>query len=434
VSSIGFHNATIRDRSAGSGVAAAVILLLFLVAALFSAQRKDVTQGFDEVAHLSYVAQLQKSGEFWPRLESLRMLDPASFRFTAAPNYLNHPPFYYWLLARLGPNIEDNPGAALAHRIVNILLATLGLAALLALGHYARFDKLEFYAYAVPLFCIPVLAPIAGAVNSDNAAFAGGALATLAAWQLIAGRSRQWLAAMLAGVVIASWAKFTGFVLSGGLAGGVLLYLLWRRRLSAIWVLPAMLALMVALAPYALFLAQYGSPTPETPGLAAMLRDGARAAGWADAPRLAFPAYVVHFVSEFITGWMPTLATRSAMHYAALALPVAAVLCAVAGLALSLRRLQRREETTLDIMVVAGMAAIAVTLACHIVFSYRHHLATGWMMEAYPRYYLPLAAIIPLAGLSLLAAVHHPRWRNALLALLIAGPILFRLFGAPLGS
>src|SRR3954469_5925814 len=103
MSSIGFHSARIRERPAGSGVVAAVILLLFLLAALFSAQRKDVTQGFDEVAHLSYVAQLQKSGEFWPRLESLRLLDPASFRFTDAPNYLNHPPFYYWLLARIGP-------------------------------------------------------------------------------------------------------------------------------------------------------------------------------------------------------------------------------------------------------------------------------------------------------------------------------------------
>src|SRR4051812_32503733 len=145
------------------------MLSLFLLAALFSAQRKDVTQGFDEVAHLSYVAQLQKSGEFWPRLESLRLLDPASFRFTDAPNYLNHPPFYYWLLARIGPHVEGNPDAALVHRVFNVLIAALGLAALLSLGLAARFERMQFYAYAVPLFCIPVLAPIAGSVNTDNA-------------------------------------------------------------------------------------------------------------------------------------------------------------------------------------------------------------------------------------------------------------------------
>jgi hypothetical protein len=54
-------------------------------------------------------------------------------------------------------------------------------------------------------------------------------------------------------------------------------------------------------------------------------------------------------------------------------------------------------------------------------------------MDAYPRYYLPLAAIVPLAGLSLLAAVEAPRRRAALLAFLIAGPAVFRVFGAPLG-
>jgi hypothetical protein len=54
-------------------------------------------------------------------------------------------------------------------------------------------------------------------------------------------------------------------------------------------------------------------------------------------------------------------------------------------------------------------------------------------MEAYPRYYLPLAAIVSLAGLSLVAAVEAPRWRAALLEFLIAGPVIFRVFGAPLG-
>jgi hypothetical protein len=215
---------------------------------------------------------------------------------------------------------------------------------------------------------------------------------------------------------------------------GVIIYLLWRQRLRARWLLPAALAFMLALAPYAVFFAQYGSPTPDTPALMTMLRDGARAAGWADAERLSFPAYVIHFISDFITGWMPTLAPRTALNYAALALPIAAMLCAIAGFAVSIRRLLRREETALDVVVVAGMLANAATLACHIVFSYGHHLSTGWMMEAYPRYYLPMIAVIPLAALSLLAAVHHPRWRAALLGLLIAGPILFRIVGAPLGS
>jgi hypothetical protein len=44
-----------------------------------------VTEGFDEMAHLSHVAALQSMPEpFWPRFERLHLIDPARFRFTAA--------------------------------------------------------------------------------------------------------------------------------------------------------------------------------------------------------------------------------------------------------------------------------------------------------------------------------------------------------------
>jgi hypothetical protein len=180
--------------------------------------------------------------------------------------------------------------------------------------------------------------------------------------------------------------------------------------------------------------AQYGGPTPNTPGLKAMFESGARITGWADAERLSLPAYVVHFLTEFVTGWMPALAPRGALNHAMLAIPVVAMLCGGAGLAVSLRRIVRREEMPIDVIVAAGFGAIAATFVSHLLYSYGNHLATGWMMEAYPRYYLPLAAIIPLAGLSLLSAVKHPRWRVALLCFLIAGPLIFRLLGSPLGS
>jgi uncharacterized membrane protein len=102
-------------------------------------------------------------------------------------------------------------------------------------------------------------------------------------------------------------------------------------------------------------------------------------------------------------------------------------------LVVSLRRIWRRQETALDVVVIAGALAIAVTFAIHVGYSYGRYAATGWLMDAYPRYYLPLIAIVPLAGLSLLVAIDAPRWRAALLAFLVAGPVVFRLFGAPLG-
>jgi hypothetical protein len=405
--------------------------VLFVFASALSAWRKNVTQGFDELAHASYVAHLQSNHEIWPTLENMRMLDPASLQFTSAANYLNHPPMFYAIMARLGPTLEGHPGALLLHRFLNIVLAMIGLAVMLAIA--AQLPRIEFYAYAAPLVCMPVLVPLAGAINNDNLAFAGGAVVTLAAWRLVATGREKWLWVALAGIIAAAWAKLTGLLLAGGMVAVLLAYLLWRRRLQRSLVIAAAIALLAAAVPYLIFITQYGNPTPNTPAQMALIADGAQAVGWNDAVRLSLPAYTVYFVSAFVTDWMPTLAQRGTFHYAMLVIPVMTLLCALAGLALSLRRLVRREETATDVVVIAGALALAATFALHIGYSYGRHLTTGWMMDAYPRYYLPLAAIVPLASLSLLAAIETPRVRIMLAGFLVAGPPVFQLLGAPHG-
>ena len=412
---------------------AAVILALFVLSAAMSAERKGITAGFDEVAHAAYVAHIQHTGEAWPDLKAMRLIDPQTFQFTATANYLNHPPPFYDLLAVLGPRLEGRPQALLAHRLIDIAIASLGFAALLGLGLAARFPRHEFYAFAVPLACIPVLVPIAGAINNDNLAFLGGAVAILGAWQLVATDRAGWLAVALLGLIAASWAKLTGFLLTGAMLATVIAYLLWRRRLRWSLLLPIALAFALGAAPYIIYTVQYGSPTPQTPAQIALLQDGARTAGWADLPRKSFPPYIVYFVIAFVADWMPALGERNVLQYSMLAIPVAALGCALAGIALSLHRLWRRQDTALDVVVIAGTMALVATFAIHVTYSYGRHVATGWLMDAYPRYYLPLAAIVPLAGLSLLAAVEAPRRRAALLAFLIAAPAIFRVFGAPLG-
>jgi hypothetical protein len=412
---------------------AAVILGLFVLSAALSAERKGITAGFDEVAHASYVAHIQHTGDAWPDLKSMRLIDPQSFQFTGEANYLNHPPPFYDLLAALGPRLEGRPPALLAHRLIDVAIASLGFAALLGLGLAARFPRHEFYAFAVPLACIPVLVPIAGAINNDNLAFLGGAVATLGVWQLVATDRDAWLVVALLGLIAASWAKLTGLLLTGAMLGAVIAYLMWRQRLSWSALMPIALAFALAAAPYIIYAMQYGSPTPQTPAQIALLQDGARTAGWADLPRKSFPAYIAYFVIAFVSDWMPALGERNVLQYSMLAIPVAALGCALAGIALSLRRLWRRQDTALDVVVLAGTVALVATFAIHVTYSYGRHLATGWLMDAYPRYYLPLAAVVPLAALSLLAAVETPGRRAALLAFLIAGPAIFRVFGAPLG-
>jgi hypothetical protein len=410
----------------------AFILLLFIVAAALSAVRKDVTRGFDEVAHASYVAQLQRTGEVWPDLNEMRMLDPSSFHFTGARNYLNHPPFYYELLAHLGPNLEGHPEAIIFYRLLNVAFAASGLAALFAIQFVVQLPRPAFYAYVIPLACIPILAPIAGAVNNDNAAFAGGGIATLAAFKLLSTGNRAWFIAALSGLVIAAWAKLTGLLLVGGMTSCVLAWSFWQQRLPSRWILLFGLATALASVPYIVLFVQYGSPTPNTLGQITMVKTGAHAVGWDSAVRMSPIAYAIHFVWMFVLEWMPSLESRSALNYAALSIPVVATLLAIVGLVISARHMIHGSASPLDIVVVSGGLAFAVTFAIHCAFGYERHIAYGWMLDAYPRYYLPLAAIIPLAGISLLSAIKPSRARAILTGFLIVGPIIFRLIGAPL--
>jgi hypothetical protein len=178
---------------------------------------------------------------------------------------------------------------------------------------------------------------------------------------------------------------------------------------------------------------QYGSPTPETPGQIAMIKSEVLADGWDSAVRMTPVSYAFHFISEFIQQWIPTLKSRNALNDAMLAIPVIAALCAFAGFVLAVRRIAYGKPDTLDIVVAAGMLAFTATFAIHLAFSYQLHLKFGWQTTAYPRYYLPLAAIFPLAALILLDAIKQPAARATLLGFLIAGPVIFRLLGAPLG-
>jgi hypothetical protein len=411
----------------------AFVLLLFVVAATLSAIRKDVTFGFDEVAHASYVAHLQHSGETWPAFEDMRMLDPSSFRFTSEENYLDHPSPYYVLLARIGPTLEGHPEAILLDRLFNVALVAIGLAALMAVGLVAKLPRLTLYAYVVPIVGIPLLAPLAGAINNDNAAFAGGGIATLAAFQLLSTGSRAWLMVALGGVILASWAKFTALLLVGGLVGGVLLWMLWHGRLQSRWVGLIAVAALLAVAPYVALCVQYGSPTPRTPGQIALIKSGALAIGWDRAERMTPASYAAHFVSEFVVEWMPTLKQRNALNYAALTIPIMAALCAFGGFMVAVQRIAHEKAGPLDIVVAAGILAFAGTFLVHGIFSYELHTEFGWQTSAYPRYYLPLAAAVPLAGLSLLGAIQQPSARAMLLVFLIAGPLLFRILGTPFG-
>jgi hypothetical protein len=407
--------------------ASLIVLVLFALAATASLQRKPLDSRLDEVAHLSYAAYAQATGPKWPDFAEMRMLDPETFRFGTEQNYLNHPPFYYWLIAALEPQLLGRPESVTSARVLNIALAAFGLAALLLLARRMQLGRGEFYAFTAMVAAAPVLAALAGSVNNDNFSFFGGAISLLGLYVYAATSSRAWLIVACGGMLAASAAKLTGFLLVGTTLALATALMATRRRPAAFDLLIVACGLIIAASPYLVFVLQYGSPAPNTPAQSALLTHGAAVAGWADAPRMTPAAYVVFFLKSLLMGWILVLPPLDALGLSLLALPAAIVLISLAGLGVSIRALIDRRAQPTDFIVVAGMAALALTLAIHIAFSYQRHLQTGWMLDAYPRYYLPLIAVVPTAALALTSAVRHQRWKMALISFLAAVPIV--LFG-----
>jgi hypothetical protein len=409
------------------------ILVLFVASATASAFRKPITQGFDEVAHISYVAHLQTDGPKWPGFSEIRMIDPVTFKFDAEQNYLNHPPFYYWLVAALGPHVVQHPASLTVDRLLNVVLVATGLVALLVLARRMKLEQTEFYAFTIMIVATPILASLAGSVNNDNLGLLGGALALLGLHAYVGSSRRTWLIVACCGLLAASAAKLTGLLLVGTTLTVVVALLAIHRKFCRLDAAIVAIALAVAVAPYVLFFIQYGSPAPNTPAQIAMLTSSAAAAGWAEEPRMGFAEYALFFLKSFLVEWMPVLRPRGMFHLALLALPATIILVSIAGWIVSIRALLNGAARPADFIVIAGMAAFASTLAIHIAFSYERHLQTGWMMDAYPRYYLPLIAIVPMAALAGSSAILNIRWRSALLCFLVVAPIVFGLFGSPIG-
>jgi hypothetical protein len=414
-------------------VASTIIIVLFVLGAAGSALRKPVTQGFDEVAHLSYVAYIETAPQKWPGFDGMRTIDPTTFEFTADQNYLNHPPFYYGLIAFLGPNITGHPSALIPARLLNVTIALFGMIALLILGRQMQLGSLEFYAFATMIAATPVLAPLAGSVNNDNLGFTGGAISILGLYGYTASLSRSWLIVACGGMIVAGAAKLTGLILTGTALTVTFTLLATRSRLNRVDALIVAGSLLIATVPYLVFMLQYGSPTPNTPAQRALLRNGAEISGWVSEPRMPPAAYAFFFLKSFLMEWMPVLQPRNSFQFAMLALPAAILVLAVAGWVVSLRAIVGWRAGPSDFLVVAGLVSITLTLALHIAFSYQRHLQSGWMMDAYPRYYLPLIAIVPMAAVKLTSTFRFSRTRTILAGFLVGAPIVFGIFGAPIG-
>lgn len=166
----------------------------------------------DEHAHYSMIRAMLEQPTLFPDYGTYLcvQLDDLT-RWSATPNYINHPSLYYLLLAPVMAVTSD----PLALRIVNVVIATLALA-ILAVAVHRRFSTPQVPAllFTVMAASFPKNAIVGGMINNDN-------LAALAASALFAGLlgvpgQVWWIAA---GLAIAGWTKLTAFIALAAVAG-----------------------------------------------------------------------------------------------------------------------------------------------------------------------------------------------------------------------
>jgi hypothetical protein len=357
--------------------------LLFCIAAAYNIRTNpinDVVYTMDEQGHLSYALDLIQHHRWWPDFSDFMM-----YNVPSKPNYINHPPTFYWLaklLHAFHPAITVNELrlSMLPFAFAAMLLYTL-------LGLRLCRSLLASLLYAMVPFLVNMQFQV-GFYNNDCMAILGGMIVAWASLDWLETiRSRRAFWWMLAGLAFAS-VKLTSLMLVGLYA----LACVWQnptaRRLLARrdWFL-TLLACILMVLPYLYLIYLTGSPVPETAGQVAFMTHNPPGdtwsrhylIGWVQEPRLHFLPWLLVFFEDLDVQWS---------HHNLAFIPL---LLIVAGFAIA--TLRRSGRTPLRQAIVACAVATSITLICNIAFSWPRYIRFGWLLDSNVRYYFPLIGI-----------------------------------------
>ena len=383
----------------------------------------------DETAHASYIVHLQKTGQWWPNLEDLPMIDKANLQITNwRKNYLNHPPFYYKALALTLPQLEKNPQYIALYRAVNIGLIVASLILLFKTASELNLSLLGFSSFCALCTFVPGLALLGATINNDNLGIFSGALMFFAAHKFLKTSSTASFALLMAATLLAAASKLTCFLFVASFVLALLAMLFLKRKLSPVYIFTAIIVLVIASLPYLGFLYAYGSPTPLTSGHLALIKDTSEQLGWANDEKMSPLFFIISFFFFLSTLWVDIPLT----HILAIALAV----CVFTIIVLSIFAFVKAVYKTFassgspQFILAAGGISLEVTLLLHMIWSYKYHVTYGYILGAYPRYYYPAIGLMAYALISFLQPM-RPRYKMIGYCILILLPIVFTASSIP---
>lgn len=399
----------------------------------------------DEAAHVSYAVHLADQRRLLPDLTSFYMYDTASRQWAVeksylphdpafSRNYLTYPPGYYLILAPVVSVLSPlDSSDVYVLRLLNGLLVLGGLALALSLVLYQRhWASSSQVAYIVVLITAPALLPMAAQVTNGSLAFLGGCLAAFGAQRTLRPSADAgdggWLA-LIAGAALA----FAASPIAGAQVGlfviGVVVAAVASRSLRpprAPTLLIAITLAGVALLPYAVFIANYGSPIPETPGVRDVV--AARNVGaMPDAGEATDALDTVDWIAVGLLGY-PLQWPIGKWNNIILLVPIVIIFAACAtGVVRAVRVTFAGGGEATERMVVAGAAAFVLVIGFCIGRLIVTDAFDSLRETLHPRSYFPLLPMAAMAiALAINGVVRRPR-RRLLAGLVLAGCIV--LFG-----
>jgi hypothetical protein len=371
--------------------------LLFALATLLNVYHHPLTSPYtqvDEQAHLSYAQHLIEHQRWWPDYDHfVQYKTRDASRIDSLPNYLNHPPSFYWLAKALHWAM---PEAGFAEfRMISISFLLVFIALYVAMGVRLSTGTASSIAYAMLPFLFYQQFQL-GFFNNDALALVGGSLAVLASIHWFTSAVRYAWVGLCLGLLLAS-VKLTALILVGAYVAACLLLRMTHLCQLRLWQWLLMLVSGVAaLSPYLIMTLRFGSPAPETPGQLGKLLLSMEHNPAAHAPRES----MLQWLGEFLLRFADQLPSRLETTF--IPLLCLAALFLVVMLYPHARRQYRR--TALGSVLLATSIASLITLIIHAAFSWQRYLEYGWVYDSHIRYYMPLMAAY---GLGFCAVIRY---------------------------
>ena len=404
------------------------MLALFWVLAKAALFRANVPPGVppDELAHVSYAADVLRSGRFVPLYEEMRILDEAGCSGDL-PNYLPHPSPYYAAIGVVGRafGVPANPSLVDLTRRLRLASAPLFAAAaalFLFLGWRRAWSLSSHVVYAAAVSTVPAFAFVGAAVNNDVLAFLAGGIALLGISRRLEGRSDLLTATLLgAGVAAALLSKATAGLLVSVAVFAVLVET-WRvapRATRGRFLFGALPWLVLPALHYLPVLIRWGTPipslnvtNPEAFARSAFVvaREGAR---------LSLPAWGAVLSKTFAATWLSIAGHVWLPVGPAWTLGGPALLLALAAIGLFTAGRGDADGDRSGALARIGAFAFAMTLVANLAWAYSGYLETGRIGGLHVRYYLPLLPCLGMAAVAGLRRLPASAWLTAVLSALL---------------